>query len=120
MCVWGNGTEDSHRCAQHGRAHEVPLVAIDYKSFGQSGDDEDYERTALIVKDRDTKTIHFHIVNENGVRDGWIVSKLMQDIDDLGYIELGLKGNGEPALIQVTNKVKRERQYETILEHPLA
>ena len=71
---------------QHGGEHEIPLVAIDYKSFDQSGEHE--QGTALIVKDRDTKTIHGHIVNEKGVGDGWIVSKLMEDIDNLGFSEL--------------------------------
>ena len=60
----------------------------------------------MIVKDRDTKTIHGHIVNEKGVGDGWIVSKLMEDIDNLGSTELILKGDGEPALVQVMNEVK--------------
>ena len=93
VCVEAKGIEDPHHCAQHGREHEIPLVAIDYKSFGQSGEHEHYKGTALIVKDRDTTTIHGHIVNEKGVGDGWIVSKLMEDI---------------------------ERSNKTILEHPLA
>ena len=92
MCVEAKGIEDPHHCAQHGREHEIPLVAIDYKSFGQSGENEHYKGTALIVKDRDTKTIHGHIVDEKCVGDGWIVSKLMEDIDNLGYTELILTG----------------------------
>ena len=74
----------------------------------------------MIVKDRDTNNIHGHIVNEKGVGDGWIVSKLMEDIDILGYTLLMLKGDGEPALVQVMNEVKRQRSHKTILEHPLA
>ena len=74
----------------------------------------------MIVKDRDTKTTHGHIVNEKGVGDGWIVSKLMEDIDNLGYTELILKGDGELALVQVMNEVKRQRSHKTILEHPPA
>ena len=120
VCVEAKGIEDPHHCAQHGREHEIPLVAIDYKSFGQSGENEHYKGTALIVKDRDTKTIHGHIVNEKGVGDGWILSKLMEDIDNLGYTELILKGGGEPALVQVMNEVKRQRPHKTILEHPPA
>ena len=69
VCVEAQGIEDPHYCAQHGREHEIPLVAIDYKSFGQSGENEHYKGTALIVKDRDTKTIHGHIVDEKGVGD---------------------------------------------------
>ena len=75
VCLEAKGIEDPHHCAQHGREHEIPLVATDYKSFGQSGENEHYNGTALIVKDRDTKTIHGHIVDEKGVGDGWIVSK---------------------------------------------
>ena len=100
--------------------HEIHLVAIDYKSFGQSGENEHYKGTALIVKDRDTKTIHGHIVNEKGVGDGWIVSKLKEDIGNLRCTELVLKGDGEPALVQVMNEVKCQRSHKTILEHPPA
>ena len=57
-------------------------------------------------------------MNEKGVGDGWIV--LMEDIDNLGYTELVLKGDGEPALVQVMNEVKRQRPHKTILEHPPA
>ena len=120
VCVEAKGIEDPHHCAQHGREHEILLVAIDYKSFGQSGENQHYKGTALIVKDRDTKTIHGHIVNEKGVGDGWIVSKLREDIDNLGYTALIWKGDGEPALVQVMNEVKRQRSHKTILEHPLA
>ena len=67
VCVEANVIEDPHRSTQQGREHEIPLVAIDYESFGQSGDNEDYEGTALIVKDRETRTVHGHIVNEKGV-----------------------------------------------------
>ena len=34
VCVEAKGIEDPHRSAQRGRKHEIPLVAIDYKSFG--------------------------------------------------------------------------------------
>ena len=30
VCVEAKGIEDPHHCAQHGREHEIPLVAIDY------------------------------------------------------------------------------------------
>ena len=59
------------------------------------------------------RTIHGHIVSEKGV-----VSKLMEDIDELGYTGLALKGDGQPDLVQVMNEVKRQRQHRTILEHP--
>ena len=117
MCVEAKGIEDPHRSAQQGREHEIPLVAIDYKSFGQSSDNEDYKGTTLIVKDRDTRTIHGHIVNEKGVGDGWIASKLMEDIHNLGFSELVLKANGVSALVLVMNEVKRQRPHKTILEH---
>ena len=117
VCVEAKGIEGPHHSPQQGREHEIPL---DYKSSGQSGDNEDYKGTAMIVKDRDTRTIHGHIVNEKGVGDGWIVSKLMEYIVNLGYTELVLKGDGEPALVQVMNDVTRQRPHKTILEHPPA
>ena len=49
----------------------------------------------LIVKYRDTNTIHGHIASKTGGGDGWIVSWLIQHIDDLVDKELVLKGDGE-------------------------
>ena len=44
----------------------------------------------------------------------------MEDIDNLEFTELILKGDGESALAQVMNEVKRQRSHKTILELPLA
>ena len=41
------------------------------------------------------------------------MSKSMEDIDNLGYTELVLKGDGEPALVQVMNEVKRQKNLES-------
>ena len=46
--------------------------------------------------------------------------ELMEYIVNLGYTELVLKGDGESALVQVMNDVKRQRPHKTILEHPPA
>ena len=48
------------------------------------------------------------------------MSNLIDDIDDLEYTELLLKTDGEPALVQVVNEVKRQRQHKTNLKHPPA
>ena len=63
------------------------------------------------------KTIHGHIAKEKCVREGWIVSKLIEDIDDT---ELVLKVDGETALVQVINEVERQIQHESMLEDPPA
>ena len=56
-------------------------------------------------------------MSEKCVRHGWIVSKLIEDIDDT---ELVLTEDVETALVQVINEVERQRQQEAMLEQPPA
>ena len=43
--------------------------------------------------------------------------ELMEDIEKLGYSEIILKSDGEPALINIQNEVQRGREGNTILLH---
>ena len=70
-----------------------------------------------LSKTETRKTVHGHITKEKCVREGWIVSKLIEDIDDT---ELVLKVDGETALVQVINEVERQIQHEAMLEDPPA
>ena len=120
VCVEAKGTEDPHRRASPDRVHEVPQISMDYKSFRQSTPGEEDKGTAIVFKDRDTKTIYGHLVEEKGVGDGWITKRLVEDIESLGYAEVGIKTDGEPALVQVAKEVQRLRTHKTLLEHPPA
>ena len=72
------------------------------------------------MKDDKSKSLHAHIVDEKGRGDGWIVAKIVDDIDALGYTSIIIKGDGEPALVQVMKEVKKARKHDTIIENPPA
>ena len=45
---------------------------------------------------------------------------MLDDIDQLGHVDLILKGDGEPALVQLMREVRRRRVQSTLLENPPA
>ena len=120
VCVEAKGIEDPHFKADPSREHDIAEIAMDYKSFGQSTPGEEDKGTAIILKDRDTKTIYGHLVEEKGVGDGWVVKKLVEDVDSLGYTDLMVKTDGEPAIVQVAKELQKLRTHWTLIEHPPA
>ena len=47
---------------------------------------------------------------EKEASDTWVVEKIKEDIARLGYHDVILKGDGEPALVQVLENVKLARE----------
>ena len=47
--------------------------------------------------------------------DDYIVNRVAQDIESMGHTDIVLKGEGEPALVQVMNEVKKKRFGSTII-----
>jgi hypothetical protein len=119
ICVKGKGKEESHRTQKIGDASCKPHMCFDYKSFGQEGDYDD-KATALVIKDEITKMKFAHICEKKGATDKWVIEQIIDDIGRLGYTEVILKGDGEPALQDVLQEVKRRRTHPTILQGPPA
>ena len=74
----------------------------------------------MVIKDEVTKMKFAHICEKKGSTDKWIIKKIIDDIDRLGYTEVILKGDGEPALQDVLQEVKRQRVHPTIPKGPPA
>ena len=117
-CVQARGREDDHKKDKKRSEETVPTIVMDYKSFGQ--DDDDKNLTALILRDKKTTTTKGHICDCKGMEDKWIVKKILEDIDEMGYTEIILKTDGEPALVQVATEVKKKRAHPTVLQNPPA
>ena len=98
---------------------DKPTVGLDYKSFGQSSTEDD-KAIAIVMRDRITTCTYAHICERKGAGDRWVVGKIVEDIVALGYTEIILKGDGEPALNDVMEKVKLAREHSTILQNPPA
>ena len=54
-----------------------------------------------MYKDDHTKMIFEHVSERKGASDTWVIEKIKEDIARLGYQDVILKGDGEPALVQV-------------------
>ena len=119
VCVKCKGKEESHRAAKSTDASCKARICFDYKSFGQEGSYDD-KATALIIKDEKTKMNFAHICDKKGASDDWVVEQIIEDIARLGYAEVLLKGDGEPALQDVLHEVKKRRTHSTILQGPPA
>ena len=115
ICVQARGREDDHKRNKEKQVEAVPTVVMDYKAFGQ--DEEDESLTSIVMRDKRTTCTAAHIAECKGTGDQWIVNKLVSDIDDWGYTDLILKCDGEPALIQVAEAMKKRRKHPTIIQH---
>ena len=119
ICVKAKGKEEPHRSQRKKEASCKPTISLDYKSFGQEIDFED-KATAVVGKDEKTKIKFAHICETKGSSDLWAVEKLGADLDRLGYTDVILKSDGEPAIIQLLEELKKRRAHPTIIQHPPA
>ena len=74
----------------------------------------------LIGKDKWTRHTFAHRVMCKGTDDNDIVQRLIKSMDEPGNTRTVLKGDGEPALVQVQEAAKDARKHETILKNPPA
>ena len=101
----------------HGSAPEtkgVQEIVFDYVSMWSS--DEDENLAILAVKDRRTRMVFSHVVPRKGVVHDHSATQLPSDLKLLGYSEVILKCDGEPALKAVQEEVKRLLEATAICE----
>ena len=70
-----------------------------------------------MYKDDHTKMIFGHVCEREGASDTWVLEKIKEDIARLGYQDVILKGDGEPALVQVLENVKLAREAPSVIQH---
>ena len=83
VCVKAAGKEDGHFSVKDKEPGEKPIIALDYKSFGQEAHVED-KCTTIVGRDKWTKTTFPHIAESKGCSDGWATQQLIADISGLG------------------------------------
>ncbi len=116
ICVKAKGKADGHKEARESTA---PSIVLDYKSFGQEIDTDD-KATAIVGRDKKTVSTFAHVCDHKGTSDRWVVNKLIEDIELMDHTEIILKGDGEPALIQLMEEIKKRRSHNTIIQNPPA
>ena len=103
---------------QHGSAPEtndVPEIAFDHAFIRSS--DEDENLAILVVKDRRTRLVFSHVVPRKGVVHDHSATQLLADLRLLGYNEVILKCDEEPALKAVQGEVQRRFEGTAICEY---
>ncbi len=106
-CVRGRGKEDHHRKVD--RSDQVhSLISIDYAfTNGKRKEDVDIDNeirdggAVLIVHDARSKTTYAHPVPAKGPGDGWVIEKVHDDVENLGYTTITLRSDQEPSIIRL-------------------
>ena len=78
--------------------------------MGQS-DKEDDKITCLVGRDRWTRVTFAHVVKGKGLKDEWILNQTCDDLRSLGYPEIRLRADTEPAIKAMLDKVKDLRDH---------
>jgi len=119
VCIEGRGKEDPHFKSKEKEKQGKPVIGLDYKTFGQEGDRDD-KATVIVMRCMRTMKSFVHVCLAKGPSDEWIIDQLVRDIDSLGYADIIIKTDGEPALVKVMEAIQKKRKHQTIPQHPPA
>ena len=104
---------------KNGEDQSTAKVSMDYAEIGEEGT-EGAARKLLVGKDHDTGHHFSHLVKCKGLGDERIVDKVIGSIKETGNTKIRLKTDGEPALVQVQERIAEKRGQATIPENPPA
>ena len=120
-CVKGKAKGKPHFRTKAG-GDDVPCVVLDYMYMtgGEEEDGDERGMPILVAKDMmntavSTGMIFARVVPHKG-RCAYAVKSLAADVGALGYKQLVLKSDGEPAVPVLKEAVKAERHEQIVLE----
>ena len=115
-CVAGKAQDRPHKMNKSAQMDkQLPEVVFDYGFFGGKEDEETL--AVQVAKDRRTQMIFANVVPRKGMIHEHGAKSMVEDLAKLGYHEIILKCDGEPALKNVQAEVQRRRAAQTILEN---
>jgi hypothetical protein len=116
ICVEGRARDKPHHRHDGQDEKSIPEIVFDYGFLGGEGDDETV--AVQIAKDRRTRMLFAHVVPRKGFSHEHGASEMIRDIEKLGYGDIILKCDGEPALKTIQEAVRVRRSGgNTILEN---
>ena len=131
-CVRARGTGEKHSKRRDGR--RMCVFSFDYLHLNATGSPVSREAktagaqvslTLLVAKDSLGKAVFAHVVPQKGVDpDHYAVDALVRDIMWLGYIQLALRSDNEPAILALLRhalseaRVKVSLLEQIVQEHP--
>ena len=115
-CVAGKAQDRPHKTKKGAQMDkQLPEVVFDYGFFGGKEDEETL--AVQVARDRRTQMIFANVVPRKGMIHEHGAQSMVDDLAKLGYQEIILKCDGEPALKNVQAEVQRRRAAQTILEN---
>ena len=114
-CVAGKARDRGHHRQQGPMEKQVPEVVFDYCFMNCEGEEESV--AIQVARDRRTRAVFAHVVPRKGMTHEYGAKIMVSDLGRLGYHEIILKCDGEPALRSVQEEVKHRREAPTILEN---
>ena len=114
-CVAGKAQDRPHMKSENKDERHIPEIVFDYGFLG--GKDDDETLAIQVARDRRTQMLFAHVVPRKGMVSEHGAVAMVKDIEKLGYKEVILKCDGEPAMKSVQEEVKRRRSDTTILEN---
>ena len=115
-CVAGKAQDRPHRMRKEDQMDkQVPEIVFDYGFFGGKEDEETL--AVRVARDRRTQMVFANVVPRKGMIHEHGAKSMVEDLEKLGYKEIILKCDGEPALKNVQAEVQRRRSAQTILEN---
>ena len=126
-CVRGKGREDRHTGSTQKDVYMgIPKLASDYFYIGQRRPlgrqerqevEEEAERDGqtpvIVIKDTKSKAIFAHACPCKGAHKA-VVGKVIEDLNTLGYKRVLVRTDGEPALLDLWQKVKEQWWGEVV------
>ena len=112
----GKARASAHKVGKDTADREKPLVAMDYTFFKTC--EQEKQTPVLVVKDTKYKAYFAYCVPRKGAADDWIVSAVVKDIERLGHTDIVLKSDGENAIKELQEKIRRRRADGTVMENP--
>ena len=82
-----------------------PVISMDY--FFMRHDDKKPMITMLAVKESRYKNIMATIAQKKGASEPGVADRVAQFINALGYKEITLKSDGEPAIVALRSEIKQ-------------
>ncbi len=123
-CVMGRGVGEQHR---RGPDCKLPVISFDYLLITKSGvftkgeftenelKDDDVLLKLLVVKDSMSKWIGAHVVSVKGVgADRYAAEKLRADVAWLGYREIIVRSDNEPAIVALLKDLVRSLNVSAV------
>ena len=112
-CVKGRGQNEPHKSSERPES-AIPLIGTDYFFAGEN---DDPTATMIGIKDSKSKAVHAYLVDNKGVFEHKVATKLAQWIDSLGYKRVAMKTDREASIVAVQEMVKQESKTEIVIEN---